>query len=287
MVWLADGWLYYVALGDSGDVDELWRTGIRMESEPVPVEGVPECGRPVRIRSLFRVGEHLGLAVVCGSAKDTLLVSFSTGRAFELLGKVPLEIGSVASVRGDLFYADNLLGRCSRLLVADANGFTWLDVEDVQDWLTVEFRDNRHVGSPCDDKDAAGLPSVTADGDRMAFFAIPDGNKSAGDGLWAKATLYYGRVGGPATALTHNIDRPIDTDVSPNGKVVVFSAHYRASGGVWLVEASSSKLHFAASGRYGRVAVSPDSQRVATVEFDPPNGGHVLRLLDIDIVGNV
>lgn len=277
MVWLADGWIYLVAEGGSGEPDELWRVRRDFEAERVDINADPVCTEIVRIWSVFVIDDNLGVGGGCDGGGETQVLAFTAPGVASVITTFPLPTDSIA-VAADALYADNLVGECRGLMVSKNGNIGWLSV-DGANRPEAHLQPRLDGDRPCVDPVDVGHPATSARGEHLALLLSSGG--STRRRVMETASLYYGQDASQMRRLADDIDRPIDIAMSANGSLVAVSARHHADGGIWLADAESGDYSLVATGAFGSVTFSPDSTELAAVRADGSEVGHELVILDV------
>lgn len=272
VVWLPDGRVYYVVKGVSEIPDQLWRSAPDGAAERVIVSVSPSCLDLFKVRSLFSIEGDLGVSADCTESEDTLLLRVKPSTLqTTVVASAPMSTDSVA-YSSEGFYLDHNIGICRHMSFASERSWSPLGVERSEGEETATLS---AVSSSdfCGDRVEIGYPATSMDGSRLTFAVLPEKGP---------VTLYYGRPGEPAKAMTNNIGPPKDVAVSPDGRLIAASDRGRGLlFQIWLVDTERQSISPLAEGRFGEFTFSPDGRQLVAVIPSPDAEGDELVLVDL------
>ena len=73
------------------------------------------------------------------------------------------------------------------------------------------------------------------------------------------------RPTGQPEELASGLGKPLDLEISPDGRTLAFAGQREGSYGLWRVDTTSRAVSRIASGKYASVSFSPDSRQLAAV----------------------
>jgi hypothetical protein len=289
MVWLPDGWLYYVVEGDSAKGPELWRTAEDKRPEQVPSSSYG-CESTAHISSLFSVNGDLGMAVSCATEEESRLLAVDPGatRAPRVLlsSPVPLENVEWSELDSDR-YADASSRHCRVMVSLDRSRVTEILVEDRVDGVTLSggrtIDDHGDVTEEtCQGRENVGWPATSATGSLVFASSAGAGDLS---GVFRRNVQFSLYLRAPrdsgARLLADGFSDVLDTAISDNGEFVVVTTG-QAGRGIRLVDLGTNSVTTIRSGYYFKMALSPDGERLAVVHYPgPPEAAQEVHLIDI------
>lgn len=275
VVWLADGYVYYVVAGVSDLPDELWRASVNgAAAEQIAVS---PGGRCRRFWSLFHIERDLGISASCENHNEKVVLKMQPSTLqTRVLTAVQQITAAVAHSTNGHYWDDE---RGCQLVLANDDGRSLLSASLENNGETARLLpapgDTANVTAeddPCDDSLAAGRPATSIDGSKLAFIVTLDGGP---------ATLYYGDVGKPARMLVRDIDQPRHIAVSPDGRRVAVVASYRGAREILMVDAESRRSTRLAEDRFGDIAFSPDGLQIVAVRGRSLRVGDELLVIEL------
>jgi hypothetical protein len=172
VVWLSDGWIYFMRQASSDAPWEVWRRhpdGSGQTRFAAPTRS--EC--PSSTFVFLFDGPHggLGVGTGCPKAADTYLDEYSTdGQRSEALGSIPHAVG-VTWRDGDRGgYAERIVGPCWGIVPLSGSSRVKLVGPVVLNGVKWSI-DPSQENYACDGKGKAKSPVVTPDGDSLYFLA--------------------------------------------------------------------------------------------------------------------
>ena len=278
VAWLPEGRLYFDWAVDGGGESELWRmpaAGGAAQRMTFPDQ--PGCRKTDYLRPATLPDGRLGLIRLCLDPPngDTGAVDPRTSRYLPLAALGPLNPSAV-TWRKDLRsgYLSRTSGSCAGIAPLTAAGPQRWPTPAALDGRTWELDGYVRARGPgyCTQWGRADLPVLSPDERWLYFVASPD-SMGIGGAVRREETLWRlyrwaqsgDRPTGQPEELASGLGKPLDLEISPDGRTLAFAGQREGSYGLWRVDTTSRAVSRIASGKYASVSFSPDTRQLAAV----------------------